>query len=230
MRDKITVLFLAADPFRPGARRELDDEIRAVERAIQRGRARDTLELVASFATEARDVQEALRRHQPRIVHFSGHGGAPGGICLGDEQGRAQLVGRDALRGLLGVVDSVRIVVVDGTGTLATVEALREVADYTIGTNQRPGGGPAIAFAQAFYGALAAGRTVLAAFELGLGQRMLDGSPEDGMPVRRIRPGVDLDAALAPRPGEGAGDVHTRQARGSPGRYAVSRLQGRRWR
>jgi hypothetical protein len=100
------------------------------------------------------------------------------------------------------------------------------VADYTIGTNQRPGDGPAIAFAQAFYGALAAGRTVLAAFELGLGQLMFDGGPEDGMPVRRIRPGVDLDATLTPRPG--AGDVHARQGPAPPRRDPVRILATQR--
>ncbi|HEU4885233.1 MAG TPA: hypothetical protein VFT45_23425, partial [Longimicrobium sp.] len=72
MGDKIKVLFLAADPFGEGARRELDAGMRAIERAVQRGRARDTLELAAHFTAGARDVQDALRRHQPRIVHFTG--------------------------------------------------------------------------------------------------------------------------------------------------------------
>lgn len=230
MRDKITVLFLAADPFMEGARRELDEAMRAVEQAVQGERAAGALEFVAHFATRESDVRDALRRHQPRIVHVAGHGEGTAGICLGGEDGHPRIVDREALRGLLGVVDSVRVLVLDGAGTLATVQALREVADYVIGTSQRPGDASAITFAQAFYGALGAGRTVLAAFELGLGELMIDGdgSPEGGVPVRRIRRGVDLDATLVPR--TGAGDAHARPARGSPGRYALSPRPARRWR
>jgi hypothetical protein len=200
MHQKLKVLFLAADPFRDGARRELEEETRAIERAVQQGRAHDVLEFVSHFATRMDDVQDALRRHQPRIVHFVGHGDAPGVIRLGDEQGRPQPVGREGLREMLGDVrDPVRVLVLNGADTLAAVQALSEVADYTIGTNRGAGDGPAV-FAQAFYRALATGRTVLAAFELGLSERMMEGSPEAGTPVRRIRRGVNLDATLVPGP------------------------------
>lgn len=199
MHNKLKVLFLAADPFRQDARRELDDGMRAIERAVRRGQARDTLQFKAHYATGARGVQDALRRHQPRIVHFIGDGDAPAGICLGDEHGRPQPVGKGALRELLGVVvDPVRVVVLDGADPLATVQALSEVADYTIGTNGRMSDGSAVEFAEAFYSALGLGRTVLAAFELGLGQRMMNGSPGAGTPMRRIRRGVNLDATLVP--------------------------------
>lgn len=210
MREKIKVLFLAADPFWAGARRELDEEMRAIEHALQRGSAGDAVELVAHFAQHVRDVQDALLRHQPHAVHFAAPVDGPGAIYLGDEHGLRQRVGREALRGLLGIAsDSVRIVVLDGADTLATVQALSEVADYTIGTNRRAGGGSATGFAAAFYGALAMGRTVLGAFERGLGQ--LERDPEAAAPVRRIRRGVNLDATLV------------------PGANANEEREGRRW-
>jgi hypothetical protein len=199
MREKIMVLLLAADPFRAGARRELDEEMRAIEHALQRGPARNTLELVAHFAQHAHDVGNALLRYQPRIVHFAAHGEGPAAIYLGDEHGGRRAVHREALQGLLGIVpDPVRIVVLDGAGSLPTVQALGEVADYTIGTNRRPGGGSAGGFVDTFYGALAMGCTVLAAFERGLGQLEMEGIPNAATPVRRIRRGVNLDATLLP--------------------------------
>lgn len=202
MREKIKVLILAADPFRDGARLGLDEELRAIEQAVRRGPARDTLELVAHLGTRAGDVRDALLRHRPGIVHFTAHGGGPAAIYLADEHGRRQPVDRETLRGLLADTP-VRVVVLDGVDTLAAVEALSEVADYTIGTNSRAGDGSAIGFVDAFYGALAMGCTVLAAFELGLGQLERDGNRSAATPVRRIRRGVNLDATLVPRPDAG---------------------------
>lgn len=203
MREKIKVLFLAADPFRAGARRELEEEMCAVEHALRQGSAHDRVELVAHFARHLRDVQDALLRHQPQVVHFAAHGAGPAAIYLGDEQGRRQPVDREALRGLLSIVsDRVRIVVVDGADTLPSVQALSEVADYTVGTNRRAGGGSAAGFVDAFYGALAMGCTVLAAFELGLAQLELEGDPGAATPVRRIRRGVNLDGTLVRDGGE----------------------------
>lgn len=199
MAKKIKVLFLAADPFRTGASLRLDEEVRAIEQAIRKGTARDTLELVSHFATRTSDLQDALMRHEPQIVHFAGHGNAPGVIYLGDEQGRPHAVGKQALRGLFGVLTgSVRVVVLNGCETLDIVEALSEVVDYTIGMNRPISDRSAIVFAQAFYSALAMGRAVLTAFELGVSQLEIEGSHEAGTPMRRIRRGVNLDATLLP--------------------------------
>lgn len=202
MREKITVLMLVADPFRDQAQLELGQELRAIEHAVRQGPAGDRLEFVAHGGTRADEVRAALLRHQPRIVHFAAQGDGPAAIYLADEHGRRQAVDREALRGLLAGT-SVRVVVLDGAETIPAVEALSEVADYTIGTNRRVSGGSGIGFADAFYSALATGCTVLAAFELGLSQLELEGNPGAVVPVRRIRRGVNLDATLLPRPDGG---------------------------
>lgn len=196
MREKITVLFLAADPLREGARRELDEEMHAIQRALQRGSARDKLKFVTHFGTGARDLQAALLRHQPRIVHFAG----PGIIRLGDEHGHPQAVGGETLRELFGIPGGgVRVVVLSGCDPLGIIQPLSEVVDYAVATNTLIGeDGSSAAFVDAFYTALAMGRTVLAAFELGLSR--LEGNPGAATPVRRIRRGVNLDATLVPRP------------------------------
>ncbi|HEX9938237.1 MAG TPA: CHAT domain-containing protein [Longimicrobium sp.] len=211
MQDRLKVLFLASDPFRDRAPLRLDEEVRAIEHAIRGGRERDRVELIPHFATRTRDLQDALMRHDPQIVHFAGHGDDSGVLYLGDEYGRPRPVGKEALAKLFGILrEWIRVVILNGCDTLPTVEALGEVVDYAIGMNQPLSDASAVVFAQAFYGALAMGRTVQASFELAVNRLQLEGSAEAGTPVLRIRPGVDPalplvtpPAGAGPSPGDG---------------------------
>jgi hypothetical protein len=202
MRDRLKVLFLAADPFRTGARLELGEEMRAIDEAIQRGSARDSVELVSHFATRTRDLQYALLRHEPHVVHFAGHGAEQGAIYLGDENGKPRAVGKEALGRLFGILDGeVRTVVLNGCHTLPVADELRQVVDFAIGTKRRISDGAAIGFAAAFYTALAFGRGVRQAFDLAVNQLQVDGSPEADIPVLRVRDGA-ADTPLRPVPDE----------------------------
>jgi len=207
MHDIIKVLFLASDPFHAGVPLRLDDEVRAVEQAIRRGRARDSVVLIPHFATRTRDLREALLNHQPQIVHFAGHGSLSGGIFLGDEYGQRQAVGTEALRKLFGMVsETVKVVVLNGCDTLLTIEALSEVVDYTVGMNAAISDESAIVFSEAFYSTVAMGEPVLKAFDWAVCQLHLESNAEAGIPQRRIRPGVDLDQPLV-APGAAAKSV-----------------------
>lgn len=213
MRDRLKVLFLAADPFKDGARLELGEEVRAIDEAIQRGSARDSVELVSHFATRTRDLQYALLRHEPHIVHFAGHGGEQG-IYLGDEHGRPRPVGKEALGRLFGILEGeVRAVVLNGCHTLPVADELRQAVDFAIGTNRRIGDDAAIGFAAAFYTALAFGRGVRQAFALAVNQLQVDESKDADVPVLRARDGAADGPLLAmPAAGErpapaGAADV-----------------------
>jgi hypothetical protein len=197
MQNKIKVLFLASDPFHAGVRLRLDEEVRAVEQAIRRGRARGSVVLVPHLATRTRDLREALLNHKPQIVHFAGHGAPSGGIFLGNENGQRQAVGTEALRRLFGMVsETVKVVVLNGCDTLSTIEALSEVVDYTVGMNDAISDDSAIVFSEAFYSALAMGETVLGAFDWAVCELHLESNAEVGIPQRRIRHGVDLDRPL----------------------------------
>jgi hypothetical protein len=201
MRDKITVLFLASDPFRDRAPLRLDAEVRAIDLGIRQSPARDGVELVAHFATGTRDLQDALMRHDPRIVHFAGDGGDPGVLYLGDARGRRWPVAKEALTTLFGILNAwIKVVVLNGRDTLPTVEALSGVVDYVIGMDRPLADASAVRFAEAFYGALAMGRTVPRAFELAVSRMEIEGSLESTTPVLRIRPGVDPDVPLVTVP------------------------------
>ncbi len=197
MQDNIKVLFLASDPFHNGVRLRLDEEVRAVEQAIRRGRARDSVVLIPHPATRTRDLREALLNHKPQIVHFAGHGAPSGGIFLGNEHGQRQAVDTEALRKLFGMVSkTVKVVVLNACGTLPAIEALSEVVDYTIGMNAAISDESATVFSEAFYSSLAMGEPVLEAFDWAVCQLDLESNAEAAIPQRHIRRGVDLDQPL----------------------------------
>jgi hypothetical protein len=199
MRTTLKVLFLAADPFTRGAPLQLDEEVRAIDEALQRGSARDRFELVSHFATRTRDLQRALLEYEPDILHFGGHGRADGVIYLGDDQGQPRAVTREALGRLFQILDGeVRAVVLNACNTLSAVESLSEVVDFAIGTNRRITDGTAIEFSAAFYTALAYGRGVPQSFALAVNQLQLDSNHEADVPVLRVRRGAAGTPLLSP--------------------------------
>lgn len=191
MREKIRVLLLAADPFTE-TRLRLEEEVRAIDGAIQQGNGRDRLELLPHLAVRVRDLQAVLLRHRPHIVHFAGHGDVSGGIVVGDDFGQPKAVARDALNLLFRVLaNPPRVVVLNACSTLTPENADDNVVDVIIGMNNEIGDDAAIFFAEGFYGALGEGETVAKAFEHGVVRLKLEGSPDAMMPVLRIRPGVN---------------------------------------
>ena len=213
MREKIKVLFLAADPFGDRAPLELGAEMRAIDHAIQQGSAREALEFVSHFATQSGDLQGALLRHQPRVVHFAGHGDKPGVIWLEDEHGDRRTVDREALASLFRALDGgVRAVVLNGCHTLPVAQELSRVVDYAIGTRDRIPDDTAIGFSRAFYTALAFGKDVRQAFALAVSQLRVDGNDEASVLELCVRPGADPAPLLdepAPRADAAAEVVQT---------------------
>jgi hypothetical protein len=188
MDDKIKIVFLAANPVDAGFRPRLDEEAREIEKKIQAGTNRDRFELITQWAVRPGDLQEALLRHRPQIVHFSGHGNEDQGIILEDESGRMRAVSREALADLFDIFKKrVRVVVLNACYSKTQIEAFRQVIDYTIGMNTQIGDRAAIVFASSFYRALAFGEAVREAFRLAVNQLRIDGIAESDTPELFIR-------------------------------------------
>ncbi len=180
MRDEIRVLVMASDPFREGASLRLDEEVRAVERALLGG---GRVKLVPCFAACTRGLQNALLLHDPQIVHFAGHEDDAGVIYLADAQGRPGVLGKDAVAKLFGFLSEwIKVVVVNGSNTHPMAETLGRVVDYAIGMDRPLGDPSAITFSQAFYGALGNGESVPAAFDFAVSRLDVAGA----MPVLRM--------------------------------------------
>lgn len=191
MAEIIKILFLSANPVDTG-RIRLDEEVREIDKMLRVGSARESFQLITHLAVRPDDLPEALLRHQPHIVHFSGHGSKTEEIILMDESGASHPVSKQALAKLFKILkDNIRIVVLNACYAKPQAEAISQIIDYTIGTNKEIGDKAAVAFAAAFYQALSFGRSVQDAFELGQNSLDLKNRPGSEVLELLLRAGVN---------------------------------------
>lgn len=96
----IRILFLAASPIDLQHLR-IRQERNAIQRALDSATYGKHFVLIEAFDVNADELQELLFRHQPHIVHFSGHGEVGGKLYLKDDNGLHQPVNPQALGNLL---------------------------------------------------------------------------------------------------------------------------------
>jgi len=199
MPRKIKILFLAANP-KDTSYLRLGEEVRQIDEKITFGSVRESFELLQHHAVRTSDLQRHLLKHQPHIVHFSGHGSESQEIVLEDESGKSKAVSRETLVKLFQILkDNVRVVVLNACLSKPQAEALQEVIDYTIGMNDEVGDKMAINFAGAFYQALAFDRTVPEAFELAKLEVDLNRLEGSSIPELFIRAGANTRETLLGR-------------------------------
>jgi hypothetical protein len=190
--DKVKILFLAANPVDVVARLRIDQELREVRKKINEGTHGDQLELVSELAVRAGDLQAALLRHQPDIVHFSGHCTESSGIVLEDENGFSTIVSRKALSELFSILKgNIRVVVLNACFAKGQALALTETIDCAIGMNDAIEDKAALIFAAHFYQSLAFGCSVEKAFQLARNQLEIEGIDGAQRPELLLRDGAD---------------------------------------
>lgn len=195
MGESIRVLFLAADSSESDWALRLDRELRDVQQSVSGGLAHYEVDIVPALAVRTTDLQAALLRHAPQVVHFSGHGSRATGIVMDD----GEAVSTEALVGLFRALQgSVQVVLVNACNTLTTAEALSAVVDHAIGMNTVITDAAASVFSPAFYRALTHGRTVANAFDLAVNELQIRGFRESHIPQLRTRDGADPEP-LRPR-------------------------------
>ena len=91
-----TILLVAANPSGLPPL-QLDKELREIQGALERAQERDRFTIEYQTAARPRDIQRALLRHTPYVVHFCGHGKSSAGLCLENESGESALVSTEAL-------------------------------------------------------------------------------------------------------------------------------------
>jgi hypothetical protein len=180
--DRIRILFLAANPT-DSTRLRLDQEVREIDHVLGLARFRDHFDLEQQWAVRVAELQGLLLRHQPHIVHFSGHGSSLGEIFLEDDAGLSQPVSPRALSTTFGLLkDNMRCVVLNACFSRIQAEAIAQHIECVVGMSQAIGDRAAISFAAAFYQAVASGRDVQSAFELGRAQIDLQNLNEQDTP------------------------------------------------
>lgn len=212
MTDKIKILFLAANP-KNVSQLGLGAEFKQIRQKIESSTERDRFELVSEWAVTSGELVGILLKHQPHILHFSGHGSRTQGVALEDEQGNMRLLKKAALTNLMRVLkDNIRMVVLNACYSVDQGKQLQDIVDFTIGMDRAIGDQAAIAFAPTFYEALASGRSVETAFEAGKAQLDLTDIPESKTPKLLVRYGVNPTECFArpdavnPNTDSGAGE------------------------
>jgi hypothetical protein len=161
------ILFLTANPSDTGWIR-LDAEIRAIDQALRMAKFRDEFDIKQHRAVQVADLQDLLLRHEPDIVHFSGHGSDKGEIVLEDNSGNSHYVSTTALAQTFSLLKgNIRCVVLNACYSEAQAHAIAQHVDYVIGMSEAIGDEQSISFSKAFYRALGYGRDIQSAFALG---------------------------------------------------------------
>ncbi|MEG4207737.1 CHAT domain-containing protein [Microcoleus sp. Pol7_A1] len=166
-----TILILAANPTNTVPLR-LEQEIREIDEGLRRANQREQYKLEQKWAVRSRDFYRAILDYQPNIVHFCGHGAGQDGIVLEDDTGKMALVQTNALASMfkLFAKKGVECVILNACYSEVQAEAISHYVNYVIGMNKAVGDKASIAFAVAFYDAVAAGYQVEEAYELGCSQ------------------------------------------------------------
>jgi len=204
------VLVFAANPSSTSSL-DLEGELRSIRSELEASGCAERLRVVDRRGTTPAAVQRTMLVEHPTVVQFSGHGRessrAPvgartprdlAGIVLHDENDddEVKLMSGAALGHLFAAAgSSVRLVVLNACHSHQQADALLGHVDFVVGVSGSITDAAARVFSTALYRALALGRSIRDAFELGRNALMLEGLRADvELPVLRARPGADPSA------------------------------------
>ncbi|OAL42787.1 hypothetical protein IQ07DRAFT_668727 [Pyrenochaeta sp. DS3sAY3a] len=162
----LTILLVLAAPVTEGALR-LGKEQRVLEDALQSTRYGDSCEVKPLNAVRLEDLQRALQKYKPRILHFSGHGDTEG-LVFEDDAGVSTPGDFKPLAKILGLTrkyDGLEAVVLNACNSAAQAQPIADAVGRVVAMQGPVLDDSAIAFTRSFYGALAEGKTFDFAFE-----------------------------------------------------------------
>ncbi len=199
MKQKTRILFLSANPWTT-SRIRVDEEAREIFEKLQEGPHRDRFELYKHAAIRPIDLQRLLMMYKPHIVHFSGHGNKRKRIILGGAPGRGKEVNCRGLVEVFGLYrNHLRLVVLNACFTKEQARSLSGVVDYSVGTGRGIGDKGSVAFAGAFYRALAFGKTIEKAFDSAKAELALTKVPRTKGIELFVRSGISRTRRLQTR-------------------------------
>ncbi len=197
---KPKILFLASNPSNL-AQLQLHKEFFKVFVEVQEVE----FALRVEWAVNTDDLQTAILKHKPRIIHFSGHGSgngendlsdtrdldfeedfSDGGIYLQDANGESKFVEAKALTNLFQIFSKkmeIDAVILNACHSAPQAKAISEFVPYVIGMNKAVTDKSAIEFSTGFYRGISSEDDIEFAFELANNKIMLEGYDEADTPV-----------------------------------------------
>jgi len=159
------ILILAANP-----RQDLDlkHEIHILKSVIERSQVDDKFEVKIGFGVSSSEIQRLFLEHQPRIVHFCGHGAGEQGLVFEDDEKSGKFVSNEALSDLFKhFANQVECVLLNACYSNIQATEISHHINYVIGMKQAIRDDAAIVFTRGFYQALAYRESIENASNLG---------------------------------------------------------------
>jgi len=185
--ERKTILFLASTPT-DQAKLQLEKEFVRVSSSLQEGLIE--YRLVAEWAITPNELQQAILKHKPHFIHFSGHGEGgdelSGGIILNDSEAKAKLVSGKALENMFRIFSrkmEIEIVLLNSCYSEDQAIGISKHIPYVIGMNDSIEDDSAIEFSTGFYRGLAEEEDIEFAFDLAVNMIQLQGLDDDNVPV-----------------------------------------------
>ena len=198
--EKITVLFLAANPIDTPALR-LDEEARMIYEKIRQSEFRDSIIFESRWATRSSDILQAINETNPTIIHFSGHGTYDGELVLLNPDGTHKLVTKEAISMAMSTASNIiKLVVFNACFSEAQAENVVKYVDSAIGMGTSIGDEAACVFAAQLYSSIGFGNSLNISFKQAIAALMLEGIPEERTPKLYLRDEVDADGVILVNP------------------------------
>jgi hypothetical protein len=203
MGKKIKLLFIAANPT-DASRLRLDEELHEISKGIRMSGGSNSINLFSEWAVRAADLQDALLRYRPHIVHISAHSSKEGDIWLERDdiaraissdvsfQEKSRGVSVHSLTRLFSTLKgNIQLVFLNSCYTKQQAEALSQFINYSIGISTLIGDKASTILAASFYGRLASGLSVKTSFELAVNHLELLNLPHAKSPLLFVKEGID---------------------------------------
>ena len=198
--EKITVLFLAANPKDTNALR-LGEEAREIQDMIRRSEYRDTITFESRWAVRTIDILQAINEVNPDIIHFSGHGSFEGDLVFEDHLGKTKAVPVEAMTQTISTVsDKVRFIFFNACFSSVQAQEIVEHVEATIGMNSSISDTAAIVFASQFYSSIGFGKSIQNAYEQAKASLMMEVFEEKDIPELYVRSDLMADHIFLVRP------------------------------
>lgn len=162
------ILFLTANP-KDSTPLRLEEELRKVKDELSKTTARDSFKLISESAVKVSTITLAMQKHNPEILHFSGHGTGSDGIVVEDENGNKQLLPTNALDRMFKLFkEQVKCVLLNACYSKEQAKVISKHGIYVIGMNDAIGDKAAIDFAVGFYQSLGEKNEFTFAYEIAM--------------------------------------------------------------
>jgi hypothetical protein len=179
----ITVLFLASSP-KDEHQLWLDEEARSIEEIIRKAEYRDSVKFVTRWALRPFDILQAINETNPAIVHFSGHGTDNGELVLEDNNCNSKLVSIEAISQTMATSsDTIKLVFFNACHSGEQAQSVVNYIDAAIGMSDAIGDEAAKVFASQFYSSISFGLSLERSFNQAKAMLLLEGIPEEDIPV-----------------------------------------------